>query len=74
MGQLFQFFGAQLMKPYPPSPEYYAGYSLVRSNSRTGEIAGGKASGIGCELQEYVFRENFCSGVNWEETTRTETK
>lgn len=62
------------MKRYPPSPEYHASYSLVRSNSRTEEIVGGKASGIGCKLQEYVFRENFCSRMNWKGTTRMETK
>lgn len=62
------------MKHHLPSPEYHASYSLVQSKSRTGEIAGWKARRIGCKLQEYVFRENFCSGVSWEGATSIETK
>lgn len=60
------------MKLYPPSPENVSS-SLVRSHSRTGETAGGKVSGIVCKLQEYVFRENFCSRLNWEGITHFES-
>jgi len=59
----------------PPSePWIRASYNSVRSNSRTGETAGEKASRIGYKLQEYVFRGNFCSGANREGTTHTKTK
>lgn len=56
------------------SPECHTAYSLGRSNSRTGELAGGDVNWIDCIVQEYLFREKFCSSVSREGTTPSEVK
>lgn len=72
--RLPRFCRVFLIQTYFPGPKHHTSYKSVQSKSRTGKTSDRKANGIGYKLQEYVSRENFCIGENWEENTSTNNK